>query len=677
MLILYDFTAFSTNNLLISKKSKGAFKVPFSLLLMVSLCLNVSTKLKMRVTKAVNKRAQDAIGSSPHQNTNQETPANNRVKGGSSSAGSPSTTSSMDELVFAQAIDFVYHNQTTVIFTLMLMQIVVLIAMWQQINHILLVSWFLAGTAVLAGRYLLSSNYLKKQGNTGSPRRWAHYYGANALFNGIIWGSAIFLFFNPESLTNQVFLLGIAIGMTVGSLVVNSYYLPSFLLVASPVLLGAIARFIIVGGIEYYGLTVITTVFFGVGVKISMNTNKAMLEGIRLRFENLDLIQQLRVQKEAAEEANLAKSKFLAAASHDLRQPLHALSLFTGLLDSDNDKQRQHDLIGKINHSQSALSGLLNTLLDVSKLDAGIVEANLCDFELDNLLNHLIPEFESEGKEKGLYLRYQPTHIVVRSDPALLEIILRNLLSNAIHYTNEGGVTVQAQIIETSLQASRIKIEIADTGIGIPLEKQQEIFQEFHQLANPERNRAKGLGLGLAIVRRVSELLKHEIDLKSETGAGSKFSISLAEGNPEQVTRTLTEAVSVGQFAFPQTVVLFIDDEAEIREGMFETLNQWGCIAIVAASGGDAVFQLQAQALQPEVILSDYRLQNGENGVDAIHQVFEKMGNKVPALIITGDTAPERLREAKDSGYTLLHKPLQPAQIRAFIRSAINSRVTT
>ena len=275
-----------------------------------------------------------------------------------------------------------------------------------------------------------------------------------------------------------------------------------------------------------------------------------------------------------------------------------------------------------------------------------------------------------------MYLKYKPTHSVVRSDPALLEIILRNILSNAINYTNEGGISLLVKKLEKTSQNPQIRIEIADTGIGIPKSKQQEIFLEFHQLANPARNRAKGLGLGLAIVRRVSELLKHDIELKSITGKGSKFFITLAEGNPERVVTTKLEDVSVSQYAFPQTVVLFIDDEDEIRTGMLKTLNTWGCTAIIATSGKDAVEQIQTLGLQPEVILSDYRLQDGENGVDAIHQVYHEISRKVPALIITGDTAPERLREAKHSGYTLLHKPLQPAQIRAFIRNAIHPPTT-
>ncbi len=618
--------------------------------------------------KSVNKKNNPAINQGLYEDLSDEKSP--------SPTDSIKAISSMEKRVFSQAIDFIYHNQFNVIATLILMQLTVLVAMWQQANHMLLFSWFAAGAIVLFGRYVLVSRYLKKREEIDTAHRWAQYYATSSLFNGTIWGSATLLFFVSESVINQVFLLAITIGMTVGSLVVNSYYLPSFLLVATPVFLGTIIRLLMEGNLEYQGLTLITIAFFISGVKIAKNTNKAMLEGIRLRFENLDLIQQLKIQKEAAEEANHAKSKFLAAASHDLRQPLHTLSLFTALLDSENNKQRQQDLITKINRSQTALSSLLNTLLDVSKLDAGIVEAKLRDFELDTLLKHLLPEFESEGREKGLYLKYKPTHSVVRSDPALLEIILRNILSNAINYTNEGGISLLVKKLEKTSQNPQIRIEIADTGIGIPKSKQQEIFLEFHQLANPARNRAKGLGLGLAIVRRVSELLKHDIELKSITGKGSKFFITLAEGNPERVVTTKLEDVSVSQYAFPQTVVLFIDDEDEIRTGMLKTLNTWGCTAIIATSGKDAVEQIQTLGLQPEVILSDYRLQDGENGVDAIHQVYHEISRKVPALIITGDTAPERLREAKHSGYTLLHKPLQPAQIRAFIRNAIHPPTT-
>ncbi len=581
-----------------------------------------------------------------------------------------STTSDIEKLIFAQAIDFVYNNQLSIIYISILMQLATVIAMWQHAKHTLLISWIIASFAALAWRYVLVLSYQKKA-SIDSPQRWGYYYAAVSFMSGLLWGSATYLFFVPGSVTNQVLLIAMSIGLTVGSLAVNSYYLPSFFMVAAPILFATMSRLFIEPDIEYQGMVVLLLAYFGFVVKNAKNTNKTIIDAFRLRFENLDLITQLREQKMAAEEANLAKSKFLAAASHDLRQPLHALSLFTALLDSTNDKQKQQDLINKINRSQTALSSLLNTLLDVSKLDAGIVEARLCDFDLDNMFKHLIPEFEAQGCEKGLHLNYTATHFVVHSDPALLEIILRNIISNAIHYTEKGGITVQVHKVETSTQPAKIKIEITDTGIGIPENKQKEIFLEFHQLANPERNRAKGLGLGLAIVRRVCELLKHDIELKSKTGEGSTFFISLSEGDSSQVITTVTPELSSKQYDFPGTVVLFIDDEQEIREGMQQTLNQWGCETIVASSADEAVLQIKTQGFQPDVILADYRLQGGKNGADAIHQINIASGREVPALIITGDTAPERLREARDSGYTLLHKPLQPAQIRAFIRNAV------
>ncbi len=585
-------------------------------------------------------------------------------------ASSPAA-SSMDRKIYAQAIDFIYQNQANIIPNLALMPLVAMAVMWSQVDHLLLTGWAAAGISVAVTRYLLVSAYLRKQGDIDSPRRWAHYYAISSFLSGLLWGSATLLFFIPDSVASQVFLIAMAIGLTIGTLVVTAYHLLSFYTFAIPAIFVTVSRLLMEGNLEYQGLALLLFVFLGIASKVAHNTHKSVIAAIRLRFENLDLIEQLRQQKEAAEQANQAKSKFLAAASHDLRQPLHALSLFTALLDSENSQERQKDLIGKINRSQTALADLLNTLLDISKLDAGIVEATMCDFELDAMLERLIPEFEPETREKGLYLQYNPSHIVVRSDPALLEIILRNLLNNAIRYTDKGGITVQVQKSDTTSQNSPIRIEVADTGIGIPLSRQHEIFQEFHQLANPERDRAKGLGLGLAIVRRVSELLKHDIELESRLGEGSTFFVILPEGNPEKIIATATEDISSSQYDLPETVVMFIDDEEEIRDGMQETLREWGCKTIVAASGDDAVLQIQQRNLQPDVILADYRLRGGENGADAIHQVCDEIGRKVPALIITGDTAPERLREAGASGYTLLHKPLQPAQIRAFVRHAV------
>jgi len=585
-------------------------------------------------------------------------------------ASSPAA-SSMDRKIYAQAIDFIYQNQANIIPNLALMPLVAMAVMWSQVDHLLLTGWAAAGISVAVTRYLLVSAYLRKQGDIDSPRRWAHYYAISSFLSGLLWGSATLLFFIPDSVASQVFLIAMAIGLTIGTLVVTAYHLLSFYTFAIPAIFVTVSRLLMEGNLEYQGLALLLFVFLGIASKVAHNTHKSVIAAIRLRFENLDLIEQLRQQKEAAEQANQAKSKFLAAASHDLRQPLHALSLFTALLDSENSQERQKDLIGKINRSQTALADLLNTLLDISKLDAGIVEATMCDFELDIMLERLLPEFEPETREKGLYLQYNPSHIVVRSDPALLEIILRNLLNNAIRYTDKGGITVQVQKSDSASQNNQVRIEVADTGIGIPLSRQHEIFQEFHQLSNPERDRAKGLGLGLAIVRRVSELLKHDIELESRPGEGSTFFVILPEGDPEKIIATATEDISSSQYDLPETVVMFIDDEEEIRDGMQETLREWGCKTIVAASGDDAVLQIQQRNLQPDVILADYRLRGGENGADAIHQVCDEIGRKVPALIITGDTAPERLREAGASGYTLLHKPLQPAQIRAFVRHAV------
>ncbi len=572
----------------------------------------------------------------------------------------------MDEQVYAHAIDFIFQNQTNIIINLALMPAVVLLVMWPRVDHMLVLIWTMAGISIAGIRYILVSSYMKKK-RPVSPRFWSRAYAVTSLMSGTLWGSATLMFFIPDSVPSEVFLLTITIGLTIATLIVTAYHLPSYYAFALPAILITDIRLLMEGNMEYGGLAFLLLVFLGIATKIAHNTHKSVISAIRLRFENIDLIEQLKQQKQTAEDANSAKSKFLAAASHDLRQPLHALSLFTALLDSENDKKRQHDLISKINHSQTALSDLLNTLLDISRLDAGIVEAELHDFSLKTMLDRLVPEFEPDAREKGLYLRYIARETVVVSDPALLEIILRNLLINAIRYTHEGGISIQAIEYGDKL----IRIEVADTGIGIPLTRQQEIFQEFHQLANTERDRAKGLGLGLAIVRRVSELLGHEINLESEVDKGSKFFVILPRGKLDKVTTTASPGSSIS-YRLPETVVMFIDDEEEIREGMGETLRKWGCTPIIAASGDDAVQQLQKMKQQPDVILADYRLRGGENGADAIRQVCREIGKKIPALIITGDTAPERLREAKASGYTLLHKPLQPAQIRAFVRHAVH-----
>jgi signal transduction histidine kinase/DNA-binding NarL/FixJ family response regulator len=367
------------------------------------------------------------------------------------------------------------------------------------------------------------------------------------------------------------------------------------------------------------------------------------------------------------EAANLAKSRFLAAASHDLRQPLHALNLFVAQLRRETDQAERARLVERIETSVAAMNELFNALLDISKLDAGVVAPNVSEFPVDHLLKRVEMTFAAASREKGLRLRVVSSGAFIRSDFILLERILLNLVSNAIRYTVRGGVVVGCRH-----RGGALRIDVWDSGIGIPEDQRGNIFREFYQLPAIERDRSGGLGLGLAIVDRLCRLLNHPMELISRPGRGSRFAVVV----PTALPRWLGEHAP--QFAIDQAIgklVVVIDDDALVLDAMSGVLKNWGCSVVTADSVAAALACLAECERTPDLIISDYRLADGSNGIEAIEQLRKMLRAPVPAFLISGDTAPERLREASASGYYLLHKPVLPIRLRATISQLLKERV--
>ncbi|MDP2832468.1 MAG: hybrid sensor histidine kinase/response regulator [Pseudomonadota bacterium] len=370
--------------------------------------------------------------------------------------------------------------------------------------------------------------------------------------------------------------------------------------------------------------------------------------------------QGLLAQKNAAEAAVLAKSRFLAAASHDLRQPLHALTLLLAALRERPLEGEARRLVEHIDDSASALEGLLNALLDLSKLDAGVVTAHTECFPAQRTLDNLSRQFAPLARAKGLRLRIHGGAYCRQTDPVLLERILNNLVGNALRYTDCGGVLVGMR--RTSLG---VRFEVWDSGRGIPTAFRERIFEEYFQLENPERRRDKGLGLGLAIVARLAHLLGSGVVVESTPGRGSCFRFQVACCQPPQQP---VEAVPI-TFTLPLTGILvaFIDDDEQILEAMMQVFEQWG-VEMAAGSEVEVVRdELRELGRAPDLILSDYRLRGGRTGIDAVRLLREAFGESIPAALITGDTAPETIQAIAASGLALLHKPLKPAKLRAFL----------
>jgi signal transduction histidine kinase len=501
------------------------------------------------------------------------------------------------------------------------------------------------------------------------PRQkiWATGFTIGSGLSGVLWGIAGVYFYLPESLEYQLFILFILMGMGAGAISSLTAYMPAFYAFLPVSLLPIGAMLIQTNDTIHTTLGIMTVVYLAGLSFFAQPINKALVESLTLRFENIDLVEKLSQQRDEAERANISKSKFLAAASHDLRQPLHALTLFTAALDERIKYPETRKIVDNINNSVQALENLFNTLLDVSRLDAGVLQPTRRHFPLQDLCQRLINDYTPETEANGLTLEYSPCDIVVNSDLALLERILRNFISNAIRYTEKGRVKIICVPC-----GENIRIDVLDTGIGIPPEQQRDIFKEFHQLDNPERDRKKGLGLGLAIVDRLSQLLAHPIELQSTPGKGSRFSVSVPRGDPRLVFTDTIPSVGETSHNLAGLRVMVVDDEISVREGMFTLLDGWGCEVILAGSEDEAV--ADASSEPPDAIIMDYRLRDGRNGPQAIARLINEFGHTIPALIVTGDTATERLREAKASGYQLIHKPIQPAMLRAFLHNVCNDK---
>ena len=367
--------------------------------------------------------------------------------------------------------------------------------------------------------------------------------------------------------------------------------------------------------------------------------------------------------KREAEAASRSKSKFLAAASHDLRQPMQSLFLFAAALERHLDGSGREKL-AHLERSLDALKGLLDSLLDVSKLDAGLVKITLEDFRLNIVIDELRAAYQPVAESRGLTWHMLDCFETVRSDRVLLGRLLRNLIENAVRYTERGGITVRCVP-----EQDQIRIEVEDTGIGVPPEELERIFDEFHQVANVERNRQQGLGLGLAIVQRIAALLGYKVNVRSEVGHGSTFAFAVPRG----ATALPVGAVEEPEIARPggEWLTVVIDDDVMVLMALQTMLKDWGCTVIVATSADQAIDRLRVAGRCPDVVLADYRLGQGCLGTEAVARIRDLCHQAIPGILLTGETGTESLREAAAHGLHILHKPVSAKLLLETLRTRV------
>ncbi len=523
-------------------------------------------------------------------------------------------------------------------------------------------TWLLISATHIAVRLVMIGVYRGSPDRDRHWRAWANRFTIGAAVGGITWGIGGAVIMPVGRFDLQMLVVVLITSIIYGTLSSFGAWYPAFMVFATAALTPVGLWSLTQHDATHYAFAFLCAIWLPAVLLLARRQEAGLVRSLTLQYENAALAQDLLAQKTIAEVANVAKSRFLASASHDLRQPVHALGMLVGALRSHKLPARSVGLIDQIDGSVGALDSLFTSLLDISKLDAGVVQGQAQAVAVQPLLERIRRDLEGEASAKGVKLSVAPTSLAVVSDPVLLERILRNLIGNAVRYTERGHVLVGCR-----RRAGKVSLEVWDTGPGIAADKREAIFEEFYQLANPDRDRSKGLGLGLPIVRRLTEILDHPLELESRPGHGTVFRVFVPRsGAPAAAEAALAEGVAEARSA----VILAIDDEHAIRVAMTELLRSWGH-TVVAAGGGDEAIAALAHMPAPDLIVCDYRLRGSENGLDVIRRLQTAIGTRIPAILVTGDTAPENIRAALTGGHPLLHKPLSHARLRAAVSSLI------
>jgi len=564
-----------------------------------------------------------------------------------------------EERILREQVTLIYQNHITGIVGYFLTTLIATVVL-SFVSEAKGIFYWLAASAIAC--LIILFRYWKVKGKETIPGKEAITLVYSYFSLGLIWGILPLVYSDGDSIAVMVMIIGLSAGITAGALTMQSPCLPvfiAFLYTSIPTL--SLALFLL-GGAVYTGMGFAVTLYTIVLTIFARHLEVMFKESIELRFTNVELIEQLQNAITETEEANRAKSVFLASASHDLRQPLHAMGLFIETLNSTKLDTYQQSIISHIGSASEATREMLNTLLDFSKLDAGVIEPQPRAFRLQTLFNKMEMELGATADSKNLIYRTRETTAAAYADMALVELILRNLITNAIRYTEAGGVLIGCRARDNQT----LIIEVWDTGIGVARDDQKNIFREFHQLNNPERNRQKGFGLGLAIAKGLADTMELKLTLHSKTGSGSVFRLFLPEAEI-----SIVEDIINNQFVsrFDGKHILIIDDDESVRLAMRELLLSWGCDCLIAESADEALALTKDNA--PDLLIVDYRLREERTGREAIELLRTQFDTNLPAIIITGDTAADRLREAQKSDALLLHKPVAASELQRTMASLL------
>ena len=511
---------------------------------------------------------------------------------------------------------------------------------------------------VLAGLYAPRTRTLQTH-----PRGWARWGLGSTLVHGLQWGLLSVVLWvpgNPEAESIlHITLAAVAMGSAVH---LSGFY--RVLVVFVVCVLGPLVLRDLLVGTSYHAVMAMMIFLIGVYTLLNGRNQAQLIKALRL--EN----QRSEAARRAAEAANTARTRFFAAANHDLRQPLHAMGLLAQTLHAQGPKATPVDVAEVSGHLVECVEGMTNVvddLLEITRLDVGHMTPQSSVFGLDELLRETCQPYQALARAKGLQLAVDAGPLAVRSDRALVARVLANLVSNALRYTRAGAVRIYARP-----QGDHVELRVEDTGIGIAHDHLPRIFEEFYQVGNPARDRRLGLGLGLATVKRLSDLLSLSVSVQSAPGQGSVFTLLLPLAPDRELASTQPGGTPAVEPLIASQRVLVIEDDADSRNALLGLLRQWGC-DVRAAPGVHEALAWLGQGFTPDVLVVDLRLADGASGLDAIDALRAAVGHELPALVVTGDAGSEHMLKAQARGFAVLIKPARPVQLRAFLSQALSA----
>lgn len=560
---------------------------------------------------------------------------------------------------------------------------VVGVLFWASTAAPVMLGWLGAFAAMLGVRLATMRRFARARPQTTPDwLRWRRQMNLGTLAAGALWGATGWIFYARGNDIQQIGLIVIVYTYCTAALPVLAIQ-PRMYLAFAALCMGPLIVRIASGADAYsYQLAGELLLIITITTALARTYRQSLQRMIELKLHADGLLSQLRIEKQAADEAraqaeiaNRAKTQFFAAASHDLRQPLHAMGLFAEALRQRASDPEVTQLVGSINESVDALEGLFSELLDITRIDAGGVDVNPAHFEFGELLRKLRLHFEPTAFEKGLALRLRGGARVIHADPLLVERILRNLVANAIRYTDDGSVLVACRPC-----GDRMRVQVWDSGRGIAADQQARIFEEFYQvpgeptLAPGER---KGLGLGLATVQRLARLMNAPLTLRSTPGRGSVFTLELPAGRLVPTQRAAISAKGPVALTLEGRLIVVVEDEPAVRAGLEVLLQGWG--ADLATFDSAAAAQAWAasadrERVRPDLLIVDYRLEHGHNGIEVVTALRQRFGTGVPAIVVTGSTMSGLEKEAHEHAFHLLVKPVLPNKLRAMIAFKLAAR---